>query len=194
MGELEPPEGYVPLPSPRTEDVERPAPAHREAVWRLLYHEHFEAVYRLARRLGVDAAEAEDIAQRVFLRAHDLLAGSDEILHPRAWLRAITVRVVSEHHRFWLLRRVKAWLVESTTKAERPDPRTPHEEADAAQQRQRVAAILTCMSPKLREVLVLAELEECTPSEVAAVLDIPVNTVRSRRQMTLRLLFLCPNN
>jgi RNA polymerase sigma-70 factor (ECF subfamily) len=157
--------------------------ARREEVWRALYDRHFDAIYRLARRLGVASGDAEDVAQRIFLRAHDLLRGSDEILHPLAWLRAIAVRVVAEHHRFWRLRRMKAWLLEATLEAQRRPPRTPAEEVDAADEQRRVAAILTAMSPKLREVLVLAELEDCAPSEVAAILDIPVNTVRSRRAL-----------
>jgi RNA polymerase sigma-70 factor, ECF subfamily len=159
------------------------ATARRDQVLRDLYDDHFDAVYRLARRLGVDAAEAEDVSQRVFVRAHDLLLASDEILHPLAWLRAITVRVVAEHHRFWRLRRLKAWLLESTTLASTRDPRTPEQEAVTAERQRRVGAILAAMTPKLREVLVLSELEECTPSEVAAILDVPVNTVRSRRQL-----------
>jgi DNA-directed RNA polymerase specialized sigma24 family protein len=39
------------------------------------------------------------------------------------------------------------------------------------------------MSPKLREVLVLSELEELDLTEVAMILDIPKNTVRSRRKL-----------
>ncbi len=157
--------------------------ARREEVWRDLYDQHFDAVHRLTRRLGVPAAESEDVTQRIFLRAHDLLRGSDEILHPLAWLRAIGVRVVAEYHRFWRVRRIKAWLLESTVLAETRSPRTPAEEADSAERQRRVAEILTTMSPKLREVLVLSELEDCPPSEVAAILDIPVNTARSRRML-----------
>jgi len=165
----------------RESEDEATLAARRDALWRELYDAHFEAVFRLTRRLGVHPAEAEDVAQRIFLRAHDLLLGTDEILHPLAWLRAIAVRVVAEHHRFWRVRRVKAWLLESTVAASTRAPRTPAEEIDTAEQQQRVAEILAAMSPKLREVLVLAELEDCLPSEVASILGIPVNTVRSRR-------------
>ena len=163
------------------QDDARDVTARRDELWEELYDAHFDAVYRLIRRMGVDSAEAEDVTQRVFLRAHGLLLGSDEILHPLAWLRAIGVRVVAEHHRFWRLRRLKAWLLESTVRASSRDPRTPDQEAVTAEQQRQVAEILSSMSPKLREVLVLAELEDCAPSEMAAILDIPVNTVRSRR-------------
>ena len=170
-----------PLPGPGPGPDVRDARARRDELWAELYDTHFDAVYRLVRRMGVDSAEAEDVTQRVFLRVHELLLGSDEILHPRAWLRAIGVRVVAEHHRFWRLRRLKAWLLESTLRAGTRDPRTPAEDADTAERQRQVAEVLASMSPKLREALVLSELEECAPSEMAAILDIPVNTVRSRR-------------
>jgi RNA polymerase sigma-70 factor (ECF subfamily) len=173
-------DGQPPRGVQRSRHRRRGAP-RRDEVWRALYEAHFDAIYRLTRRLGAQSADAEDLAQRIFLRAHDLLRGSDEILHPLAWLRAIAVRVVAEHHRFWRLRRLKAWLLEATLEAQQRPPPTPADEVDAADRQRHVADVLAAMSPKLREVLVLAELEDCAPSEVAAILDIPVNTVRSRR-------------
>jgi RNA polymerase sigma-70 factor (ECF subfamily) len=167
---------------PRSE-ADADALVRRDQLWSELYDAHFDAVYRLIRRLGVDAGEAEDVTQRVYLRAHGLLLSSDEIIHPLAWLRAIAVRVVAEHHRFFRLRRLKAWLLEASLRAEARDPRTPVEEIALAEQQRQVAEILAEMSAKLREVLVLADLEGCPQSEVAAVLHIPVNTVRSRRNL-----------
>jgi RNA polymerase sigma-70 factor (ECF subfamily) len=43
--------------------------------------------------------------------------------------------------------------------------------------------VLSGMSPKLREVLVLVEMEEMRPQDVAEILGIPSNTVRSRRRL-----------
>jgi RNA polymerase sigma-70 factor (ECF subfamily) len=154
-----------------------------DVVWAALYDRHFDQVYRLVRRLGVAAADVEDVTQRVFLRVHELLGQTPEILHPMAWLRAVSVRVVAEHHRFWRLRRVKAWLVEATTRAASDDVVTPEQRLGVRQDQERVADVLARMSPKLRAVLVLAELEGLGPSEVATVLGIPLNTVRSRRAL-----------
>jgi RNA polymerase sigma-70 factor (ECF subfamily) len=151
------------------------------AAWAILYEAHFDAVFRLVRRLGVEPAEAEDVAQKVFLRARDLLAATPEVVHPLAWLRAVTVRVVAEHHRFWRLRRLKAWVVENAWAGRAPA--TPEEQLGAGQRAAHVAAVLRRMSPKLRDVLVLIELEDLTPSEVAAILGIPLNTVKSRRRL-----------
>lgn len=173
--------------SPPPTPAREPAPTAaisgpRDQVWAALYERHVEDVYRLVRRAGVHAAEAEDVTQRVFLRVHELLGQTPEVVHPLAWLRAITVRVVSEHHRFWRLRRVKHWLVETAPAARQGTrPPTPEDRASASEEQARVADVLARMSAKLREVLVLADLEELPPGEVATILGIPTNTVRSRR-------------
>ncbi len=173
------------LAAAEPEPVVRPgAPAvagERDVVWAALYDRHFDDVYRLVRRAGVSVADAEDVAQKVFLRVHALLAHTPEVTHPLAWLRAITVRVVSEHHRFWRLRRVKQWVVEGVATLGRAA--TPDEQYATHQAQDQVAAVLRRMSPKLREVLVLAELEDLAPAEVATILGVPVNTVRSRRHL-----------
>ena len=152
----------------------------RDAVWATLYERHFDDVYRLVRRGGIAPADADDVTQRVFLRVHELLEHTLEVVYPLAWLRAITMRVVSEHHRFWRLRQLKRWLVEMTVR-ETPQGSSPDESVNATQDQQRVAAVLAQMSPKLRDVLVLCDLEELDAAEVATILGIPKNTVRSRR-------------
>ena len=154
----------------------------RDVVWATLYERHFDDVYRLVRRGGVSAAETDDVTQRVFLRVHALLEHTHEVVYPLAWLRAITLRVVSEHHRFWRLRRLKRWLVERTVAA-MPHDATPDETMSASEDQQRVALVLGQMSPKLRDVLVLCDLEELDAAEVATILGIPKNTVRSRRML-----------
>jgi RNA polymerase sigma-70 factor (ECF subfamily) len=152
----------------------------RDAVWATLYERHFDDVYRLVRRGGVATTDADDVTQRVFLRVHDLLEHTPVVVHPHAWLRAITIRVVSEHHRFWRLRRVKSWMVELAA-GSRPAADSPEECARASEEQERVAEILARMSPKLRDVLVLCDLEDLDAAEVAPILGIPKNTVRSRR-------------
>lgn len=151
--------------------------------WRSLYRAHFCYVYRLAVALGVERAEVEDIAQRVFLVVHDKLPGAGVIGNPTAWLRAITVRVVSDHRRWRVVRRVKSWLVQSTTEAGQATPRGPEESTAAAQTGSRVHAVLSQMTPKLRDVLVLLEVEECSLEEAATMLGVPQNTVRSRKRL-----------
>jgi RNA polymerase sigma-70 factor (ECF subfamily) len=82
------------------------------------------------------------------------------------------------------VRRLKSWLVQATFGEDaNPPPMTPEGGVASQEEQGRVRSILAEMSPKLREVLVLTEMEECQPAEVAEVLGIPVNTVRSRKRL-----------
>jgi RNA polymerase sigma-70 factor, ECF subfamily len=166
-----------PLPLPATKVT-----GDRDVVWATLYERHFDDVYRLVRRGGVTPAETDDVTQRVFLRVHALLEHTREVMYPLAWLRAITLRVVAEHHRFWKLRQLKRWLVELTA-ASAPREAAPDESMSATEDQERVAVILGHMSPKLRDVLVLCDLEELDAGEAATILAIPKNTVRSRQRL-----------
>lgn len=161
----------------------RAAAADPERAFALVYEEHFDSVYRLAFRFGVPAAEVEDVAQKVFVVAHRRITGGEQVENVGGWLRGITVRVVSQHRRWRRVRRLKAWLVKSTAEAQAPVPRTPERAAHAHRTQRAVGEVLEHMSPKLREVLVLSDVEEHTQGEVAELLGISVNTVRSRRRL-----------
>jgi RNA polymerase sigma-70 factor, ECF subfamily len=157
----------------------------REQAWRELYSANFTRIYRLAGRFGVRTDDIEDVTQRIFLTAHTRLRETDEVRDVNAWLRGIAVKVVSEYHRWRRVRALKRWLVRSTADVERESkaPDAPDGAAHLRRQQARVAEVLARMSEKLRAVLVLLELEENRPSEVAETLQIPVNTVRSRHRL-----------
>ena len=157
--------------------------SERNQAWRALYDDQFSRIYRLVCRFGMPPAEVEDVTQQVFLIAYKRLFQVDEIRSVRGWLRGIAVRVVSDHHRWRKVRRVKQWLVESTFGGKESSAPTPERGIEVARTRERVGAALRRMSPKLRSVLVLCDIEECTVSEAAEALEIPVNTVRSRRRL-----------
>jgi len=155
----------------------------RDRLWRSIYANHFDSMYRMVYCLGVPAAEIEDLLQRVFLVAHQRMQEIPEIRNVPAWLRGIAVHVVHEHRRYWRIRRAKDWLLRSTTELDRERPASPEAMVGSSESRELVNAVLRQLSPKLRDVLVLLDLEECQPQEAAEVLGIPVNTVRSRRRL-----------
>lgn len=157
--------------------------AEREEAWRALYAHEFDRVYRLVSRFGVSGSEIEDVTQQVFLVAYRRIVEIDELRSVRAWLRGIAVRVVADHHRWRRVRRLKQWLVETTFGEAAVEQRSPERRAEASQTQQQIGAVLCLMSPKLRAVLVLCDIEECSVTEAAAALDVPVNTVRSRRRL-----------
>lgn len=157
--------------------------AERERAWRQLFETQHRRVYRLVVRYGVDPSEAEDLVQRTFVIAIRRLPHAGELRDPGAWLRGIAVRVVASHRRWRKVRQAKRWLLRETDRAARVPVATPERQTAAAEEAAAARAVLEQMSPKLRDVLVLCDIEELAPSEAAAILGVPVNTVRSRRRL-----------
>jgi RNA polymerase sigma-70 factor (ECF subfamily) len=171
------------MTDPLLAGLRAPAGGTRERAWRALYDTHFDRVYRLACRFGVRDADVEDVTQRIFMVAHERMQEVDDIRDVGAWIRGIGVRVISDYHRFWRLRRLKQWLLAEPAPQETAAPFGPERDASRGQTQVRVAEVLRAMSDKLRVVLVLLEIEKCTPSEVSALVGVPVNTVRSRGRL-----------
>jgi RNA polymerase sigma-70 factor (ECF subfamily) len=164
--------------------LEAPAAAGpEERTFPRFYAEYFEIVYRLISRYGVRASEIEDLAQRVFMVVHARRAELGVLEKPEAWLRSITIRVVRHYYRWQRVRRAHAWLVRHSWAGRGIDERTPEQAALGDESLERLRTVLGQLSPKLRDTLVLVDLEELLPREAADILGVPLNTVRSRRAL-----------
>jgi RNA polymerase sigma-70 factor (ECF subfamily) len=157
--------------------------AERNRAWRQLYDANFSPVYRLACRSGVLPADAEEVVQKVFLVAHRKLNDTAEIKNLTGWLYGITLRVVSQHYRWKRVRKVKGWMLPDSDGVIPSQAVSPEAAATSAGVQMQVNQVMSAMSAKLRDVLVLIEIEDLRPQEAADILGIPVNTLRSRRRL-----------
>ncbi len=146
-----------------------------------LYRQNSRRLFGLAWQLTGSAAESEDAVQETFLRALRALDRYEERGQLRAWLDRILVNVVRERGRrraFYRDRVAPALLVEAPDEASEgasPERRLMRDERTAA-----VLAALDGLPLSFREVLVLRHFEERSTAEVAAALDLPQATVRTR--------------
>lgn len=144
---------------------------------------HLDALYNLARWLTRDPAEAEDLVQETYLRAiraaHQFQPGTNL----RAWLFQIL------RNAFFTLYKRKG------REAETLDPEVldgmPHTSGTVSVD-DRLAgpadgtagldltAALNRLPEEYRSVVLLADLEDFSMGEIAAVMDCPVGTVKSR--------------
>jgi RNA polymerase sigma-70 factor (ECF subfamily) len=146
-----------------------------------VYEAHVDYLWRSARGLGVPASAVDDVLQDVFLVVHRRLAEFEGRSSVRTWLTRILVRVVSEHRRRF--RRKEGGhdeLVEDALDTHQP---TPHDEASRNEAVQLLVQILGAMDEDQRVVFVLAEVEQVPVPEIAASLDVNVNTVYSRLRL-----------
>jgi RNA polymerase sigma-70 factor (ECF subfamily) len=140
---------------------------------------HQGVVYRVAARV-VGREEAHDVAQDAFLRAFHRLGQFRRDAPFRAWLLQIAHRAALDH----LARRRRLPVPDDEAALEAPDaaagPRTPAEELEAAERRERLEMKLALLPPVHREVLVLRDLEGLSYDEVATATESPLGSVKGR--------------
>lgn len=138
---------------------------------------------RHLRRVVGDQEVADDLVQEVWLRVLQGLARLRDPSRFRSWLFGIAHRAVMDH----LRGRYAQGLPSDEDLADIPSD-SPEE--GAAQAHMDIERGLGLLPVTEREVVTLFHLEELSLAEVAAVLSIPVGTVKSRLHRARSLLRL----
>jgi RNA polymerase sigma factor (sigma-70 family) len=159
---------------------------HPEA-FAVIFDRHAASVGRyLARRVGREAAQ--DLVAETFLAAFKGRAGYDRARpEARPWLFGIATRLLA---RYWRAEQRRLEVL-AVVPAEPPNP--GHEERvtaelTARQMRQPLVAALAALPAGDRDALLLVAWAQLTYAEIAAALEIPVGTVRSRLNRARRLV------
>src|SRR5262245_60282470 len=141
-----------------------------------IYHAWFHDVCRWARAMGINEGELEDVAQEVFVAVQRRLPEfRNENL--AGWLYRITARAARDHRqRAWFRHLVGLRRSDELDAFARLGPGPAEQLAD----HRLLSRLLEGMSEKKRTTLVLYELEGYTGEEIAALQDVPVDTVWSR--------------
>jgi RNA polymerase sigma-70 factor (ECF subfamily) len=142
----------------------------------VIAHQH--RVFALARRmLGTDA-EAEEVAQEVFLRAHRALGEFRGEARLSTWLHAIASRLCLNRLGSSERRRPRAGDEALAELADaRPDAGA---EAERRELRAALARAIEDLSEERRIVVLLRDVEGLSYEEIARALDLEPGTVRSR--------------
>lgn len=139
------------------------------------YREHAAHVLAYLRRMFRDPHAAEDLLQETFVQAARRPERVAAAVSPRAWLLAIARN-----------------LAVTALRRKRPTQALPADvPAIEAAEDPRLAAVRRAISDlptPLRETLELRLRHELTYEEIAAVLAVPIGTVRSRLHHALRRL------
>jgi len=147
-----------------------------------LFHRYKQPIYGFFRRRVTEPPHAEELTQEAFLA----LVRSASRYQPRAlfrtYLYAIALKLLRAHRRKAAFRATFQGLRGST-----PDP-ARQDATDSALWVRRAVAQLDSID---REIVLLREFEQLSYAEIADLLELPINTVRSRlfrARMALRNL------
>lgn len=139
---------------------------------------HRTRVFRFILKSVRSASDAEDLAQRTLLTAlasRTKFRGESSVL---TWLLGIALNVVRAHRRAQRKSELHDTDDALATLPSRDDD--PASALARRQEIQRVRDAVAALPDDMREIVILVSLEGLDYDSAAAVLDIPVGTVRSR--------------
>lgn len=179
----------APALDPKTPDpelAERVAKGE-EAAFRLLMRRHNQLLYRTARSILRDDAEAEDALQEAYIQAYNSIGSFRGDAKLSTWLVRIVVNAALGRLR---KNRRGAEIIALDSEADARVPEEadlsaesetqPEREALRAQTRRIIESKIDELPEAFRTVFVLRAVEEMSVEEAAEVLGIPEATVRSR--------------
>jgi RNA polymerase sigma-70 factor, ECF subfamily len=134
--------------------------------------------YRVARGVLRNDADAEDVAQEALLRAYRRFDRLRDPLRFRGWLVRIVFRLALDRARSAKRRELRE--TEWSQPSRRAAPPTAEELAASSEFQKHFDRAMDALPEKLRLVLLLSAMEGHTLEEVAAMLGLPVGTVKSR--------------
>lgn len=166
--------------------VERAKDGDREAFG-LLVEEYKDKIYNYVSRMLSDPYEAEDVTQEAFLRAYRSLPRFRGASSFHTWLYRIAsnlaIDVVRKRKRSEPTFSLDEPLESEEGEYEREiadDVGGPEDSATTRETRVAVRRAIMELPEKLREVMILYELQGETYEDIAEILDVPLGTVKSR--------------
>jgi RNA polymerase sigma-70 factor (ECF subfamily) len=176
-------EGTIALENGRTagpEDTLARSALGDQAAFAEIVRQHQGMVFSLALHFLRDRALAEELAQEVFLNLHQNLSAIKSPAHLTFWLRKVTC-----HRSIDLTRRQKVRPQVSLDDV--PEPAASSVENDFMLS-ETLRRVVNTLPEKARMVVILRYQEDLDPAEIAKVLDMPVNTVKSHLRRSLGML------
>lgn len=160
--------------------LKRVANAADEAAFRELYQNYGPRVKAYMMRQGADAATAEELAQETLLTVWRRAA----LYVPERGSATAWIFTIARNLRIDRLRREVPWqaLPEDHEETAADDPR-PDEAVAGRQAQEAVRAALAALPEDQREVVTLAYIEGLSHSEIAARLNAPIGTIKSRMRI-----------
>jgi RNA polymerase sigma-70 factor (ECF subfamily) len=144
-----------------------------------LYHRYRDWVYRLAWRFTGNKTDALDVLQETFtyllgkFPGFELTSSMTTFLYPA--VRHISITINSKKSRL---------KTEENISEEPQEPASQEKEVHHSE----LAAVLEILPDQQREVLLMRFVDDMSLQEIAAALDIPLGTVKSRLHNSLQTL------
>jgi RNA polymerase sigma-70 factor, ECF subfamily len=160
-----------------------PATPEQTAFLERAVEQYGKATYNFALRLTHNEADARDLTQEAFIRVFRAWRSFKPGTSFLSWI----YRIVTNLHRDELRRKKGRYLVEIPEDNEpqafdgsRRLVENPIDDYVEGHLSERVSKALSGLSPEQRQIVMLADVEECSYQEIAEIVGCSIGTVRSR--------------
>lgn len=151
----------------------------RDALFRTLVQAHGARLHRFIIKNIGHSSDAEDLAQQAFLeavRSYETFKGQSEL---STWLYGIAMNLVRNHLSRAPHRRYDIGSDEELAEVAADAP-TPAHALEQTQHMRHLQDALAELPEAMREILLMVGVDELSYEDAAALLTVPVGTVRSR--------------
>jgi RNA polymerase sigma-70 factor, ECF subfamily len=150
------------------------------AAFEEIVRAHQSMVFSVACHFLRDPGRAEEIAQEAFLRLYQNLDRIESQAHLVQWLRKVTWRCAIDELR-------RAGRGKETPLEETSEPVAEHRSGDLLLEG-RLQKLVASLPPRARMMVVLRYQEDLDLSEIAEIMGVPLNTVKSGLSRALGVL------
>lgn len=150
------------------------------AEFGLYVEQHQSMVFSIAYHILNDRAAAEDVAQEVFLQLYSKIESLDSPDHVQYWLRRTTAHRAIDNGR-------RNHSHRHSNLDDVPEPSVEAATSDPILEK-RLRRVIASLPENARMIVVLRYQEDLGPEEIAKVLGIPLNTVKSQLHRALAIL------
>lgn len=150
-----------------------------------LMNEYGKNVARLAFTYTKQKQLSEDIAQEVFIKCYEHLSNFRNESSYKTWIYRITVNLCKDKLRSWAYRNIVLTDFFMKTKSTNKSPET---ELIGLENKQLLSGKILSLPVKYREVIILYYYEEMSYSQISELLNISLQTIKSRLHRARLLL------
>ena len=142
-----------------------------------IYQSTFSFVANVAYRVLGNREDAQEVLQETFMKVYSNLNNFRSEASLKTWIYRITVNTAINYQRKNAQHRSSLNYRESVTASVGPNA---YQELEDRENEESLQKLLNALTPEHRSVLVLRSINGLSYQEMADVLEIPVNTVRTR--------------
>jgi RNA polymerase sigma-70 factor (ECF subfamily) len=152
-----------------------------QTAWEQIVRQHWRKVFNIAYKFTGKHDEAEDLTQDVFLKIFKSLDTFDRRANFQTWLVSVSRNLCIDHYRS--VRKERETIDRDVDAGELSPAAQTVSPVAALEHRDRVELLkkaLDHLPPTLRSAVLLRDIQELSYQEIAARLDLPEGTVKSR--------------